>query len=267
MFFLPLYDDNPTQRNPIISRALIILCGIVFFWQFSLDDDYEHVIALAFGFVPARFFGTVGLDKAIDFIPAWMSLASHAFLHGGWMHLLGNMLFLWIFGNNVEDAMGRGRFVAFYLLCGAAAALVQGFVDPKSTIPMIGASGAIAGISGAYLLLYPRANVVVLMVIIIYFRRINVPAVVVLLVWFTVQLWSALHSSTSGGGVAFWAHVGGFITGLVLIPFFKSPDVQFFAQQRTNSVEAMPLGLGKRKGSVPSSSKWPSSGSVWRRHD
>jgi membrane associated rhomboid family serine protease len=267
MFFLPLYDDNPTRRKPFITWALIILCGMVFFWQFSLDDDYEHVIALAFGFVPARFFGSVGLDKAIDFIPAWMSLGSYAFLHGGWLHFLGNMLYLWIFGNNVEDAMGRGRFVVFYLLCGAAAALVQGFIDPKSTIPMIGASGAIAGISGAYLLLYPRANVVVLMVIIIYFRRINVPAVVVLLVWFAAQLLSAIGSPTGGGGVAFWAHVGGFVAGLVLIPFFKSPEVPFFSKSQTKPLETMPLSLGKRQGSVPRSGNWPSSGSVWRRHD
>jgi membrane associated rhomboid family serine protease len=158
------------------------------------------------------------------------------FLHGGWMHLIGNMLYLWIFGNNVEDVMGHVRFVYFYVLCGILAALSHALIDPSSTIPMVGASGAISGILGAYLLLFPRAQVLVLIPLGIFTRIMYVPAGFVLGMWFVLQLLSGgLSLGRQGGGVAFFAHVGGFVAGLALIGLFKRPDVRFFAPRRHRS--------------------------------
>jgi membrane associated rhomboid family serine protease len=151
------------------------------------------------------------------------------FLHGGWMHLIGNMLYLWIFGNNVEDAMGHARFVVFYVLCGIAAALAQALPSPGSTIPMIGASGAISGVLGAYLLLYPRAQVLVLLPLGLFTRLVHLPAVAVLGFWFVLQLINSALAPGDGGGVAWGAHVGGFVAGAALIPFFKRRGVRLFA--------------------------------------
>jgi membrane associated rhomboid family serine protease len=150
------------------------------------------------------------------------------FLHGGWLHLIGNMLFLWIFGNNIEDAVGHLRFIIFYLLCGGMAALAQIAVQPDSVVPMIGASGAVSGVLGAYLLLYPRAKVLVLVPIWIFLKFVEVPAVLMLVVWFSLQLLSGLFSPPGEAGIAFWAHIGGFVAGLVLIPLFKKRSVRLF---------------------------------------
>ena len=151
-------------------------------------------------------------------------LLTHMFLHGSWMHLIGNMWFLWLFGNNVEDSMGRGRFILFYLLSGLAAAFGQIITAPDSVIPMVGASGAISGVMGAYLILYPRVRVYVLVPIFIFFTSIAVPAWMMLGYWFLIQLVSGLLTSDEVGGVAFWAHVGGFVAGIVLIKFFARDE-------------------------------------------
>jgi membrane associated rhomboid family serine protease len=155
---------------------------------------------------------------------SWFTPLTSMFLHGGWFHLIGNMWFLWVFGNNVEDSMGRLRYLAFYLLCGLAAAAAQTFVNPASAIPMVGASGAISGIMGAYVVLYPRVRVHVLVVLVIFITRIVVPAYLMLGYWFLLQLVGGGLASGEGG-VAFWAHAGGFIAGAVLITIFRDPEL------------------------------------------
>jgi membrane associated rhomboid family serine protease len=246
MFTLPIYDDNPSGRPSFITWLAIAACVLVFLWQVSLSDRAEEVAVYAYGLVPAVLTGAAELPAAWKMVPAPLTVITSMFLHGGWMHLIGNMLYLWIFGNNVEDSMGHGRFVVFYLLCGIAAALAQTLADPSSEIPMIGASGAIAGVLGAYLLLHPRANVGVLLVIIIYVRIISVPAVIVLGLWFVMQLWSGAHTPTDTGGVAYMAHIGGFIAGMVLIPFFKRPWVPLFAGPNTR-----PFAVIRSSGHLP----------------
>jgi membrane associated rhomboid family serine protease len=229
MFTLPIYDDNPSGRPSFITWLVIAGCALTFLWQFSLGERAGVRAVYGLGLIPAVLTGDAELPRALRIAPAWITLVTSMFLHGGWMHLLGNMLYLWIFGNNVEDSMGHLRFIAFYLLCGIAAALAQTLANPGSEIPMVGASGAIAGVLGAYLLLHPRANVGVLLVILIYIRVISVPAIFVLGLWFVMQLWDGAHVPTDRGGVAYWAHIGGFIAGMVLIPFFKHPWVPLFA--------------------------------------
>ena len=159
------------------------------------------------------------------------------FMHGGWMHLIGNMVFLWIFGDNIEDSMGHKKFLFFYLICGLLAALLQALINPSSPVPMIGASGAIAGILGAYLILHPKANINVLFWIIIFITVIKVPAFIVLSVWIISQFFG------SSGGVAYFAHIGGFIAGALLIYFFKYPHIELFQEGNTNSFESSNLNL------------------------
>ncbi len=253
MFTLPLFDDNPTRRASFITWAVIVACVLVFLWQASLAPLAGQAAALALGVIPAVLFGYAEVPAEIALVPGWASIFTSMFLHGGWMHLAGNMLFLWIFGNNVEDSMGHGRFIVFYLLCGTAAALAQSLVAPMSTIPMVGASGAIAGVLGAYLLLHPKANVRVLVVILLYVRLLNVPAVIVLGLWFVTQLFSGWMTAAAQGGVAFWAHVGGFVAGCVLIPFFKESGVPLFgaAHSRPFTVEPARRAYRSRFPEVP----------------
>jgi membrane associated rhomboid family serine protease len=257
MFTLPLSDDNPTRRAPIVTWAIIAGCVAVFLWQTSLGPRAGQAIVYALGMIPAVLFGSARLPPELRLVPAPLSVLTSMFLHGGWMHLLGNMLYLWIFGNNVEDSMGRGRFVVFYLLCGTAAALVQGLAAPGSEIPMIGASGAIGGVLGAYLMLHPRANVRMLFILLFFIRVISVPAAVVLGLWFVMQFISGATTPTAddGGGVAFWAHVGGFLTGAVLVPFFKRREVRLFEGPHTRAFQVMPPSASGRRGSVPPSGR------------
>lgn len=258
MFFLPLFDDNPTRRAPVVTVLIIVICVAVHLRQMSLGDAAGEIAVFSYGFIPAVLFGYVDLPPAVVAVPAWASVFTSMFMHGGLLHLGGNMLFLWIFGNNVEDSMGRGRFVVFYLLCGVAAAMAQALADPASRIPMIGASGAIGGVLGAYLVLHPRANVRVLMWIIIFVRLINVPAVIVLGFWFFGQVYSGMTTPTDGGGVAFWAHVGGFVAGAVLIPFFKRRGVAMLEPAHSRAFQMMPPPLPpRRRGSVPPSGNRP----------
>jgi membrane associated rhomboid family serine protease len=224
---IPLRDDNPTTLKPVITVGLIVLCTLVFFWQLSLGVRAEAVVQ-ALGVMPAALFGNLSLPPELRQVPPALTVVTSMFLHGGWMHLIGNMLYLWIFGNNVEDAMGHGRFVLFYLLCGVVAVLAQAIPAPDSSIPMIGASGAISGVLGAYLLLYPHARVLVLIPLGYFSRMVYLPAKVVLGFWFLLQLLSTLLADPNQPGVAFGAHAGGFVAGMLLIPLFKRREIGLF---------------------------------------
>ena len=225
---IPLRDDLPTRSAPILTITFIVACCVVFLWQISLGERGFQVAVYSLGVIPATLLGKETLPPEFFHIPPTLTVFSSMFLHGGWMHLIGNMLYLWIFGNNVEDSMGHARFVIFYLACGVAAALVQALPNPDSVIPMIGASGAISGVLGAYLLLHPRAHVLVLVPLGFFTQLVRMPAMLVLGLWFVLQLVSQALADPKAGGVAFGAHIGGFIAGMVLIPFFKRRDVRFF---------------------------------------
>jgi len=222
---IPLHDDNPTSRRPVVTVALIATCVLVYFWQVSLPPQQAQAVVYSYGFVPALLFTDVSLPAELVRVPATMTLVTSMFLHGSFMHVAGNMLYLWVFGNNIEDVCGHLRFVLFYLLCGLVAAFAQALPDPASEVPMIGASGAISGVLGAYLLLFPHARVRTLVPLFPFIFTPSIPAGWLLGFWFVFQLLSGLRSSPAEGGVAFWAHVGGFIAGCGLI--FVLRDRQF----------------------------------------
>jgi len=229
----PLHDDNPTEQLPIVTMAIIAVCAAVFAYQFTLPDKPGEAFAFQYGAIPAVVLSQAAPPHDFASIPATLTLITSMFLHGGWMHLLGNMLYLWIFGNNIEDAMGHLKFAIFYALCGVLAALSHAFTDPSSQIPMVGASGAISAILGAYLLLYPRARVLVLIPP-PFFGTTSVPAVLVLGFWFLGQLYSGgLSLGSHGGGIAFFAHIGGFVAGIALVGIFKHRNVPFFAPEHS----------------------------------
>jgi membrane associated rhomboid family serine protease len=217
---IPLRDHNPTLGRPVVTVALIVSCVLVFVWQVTLSGNGGQAAVLALGLTPAVLFGLAHLPPQLAIVPAPATVLTSMFLHGGLLPLGGNMLYLWIFGDNIEDRMGHGRFVVFYVLCGVAAALAQALPDMSSTTPMIGASGAVSGILGAYVLLYPRANVLVALPLFIVFYTFHLPAVFVLGLWFLGQLASSLGQDAAEAGVAFRAHIGGFIAGIVLLRFF-----------------------------------------------
>ena len=228
---IPLHDDNPTERFPFVTVIMMILCVTIYLYQGSLPEPSEETFVFHYGAVPALVFGHASLpDDIPPPVPASMTLLTSMFLHAGWMHLLGNMLSLWIFGNNIEDVMGHGRFAIFYILCGILAAFSHAVADTSSPIPMVGASGAISGVLGAYLLLFPRAHVLVFLPM---FGLTRVAAGIVLGMWFVTQLFSGgMSVGSAGGGVAFFAHIGGFVAGMALIGLFKRPEVPFFAPGR-----------------------------------
>ena len=219
---IPLKDDNPTELKPQLTIALIATCVLVFLWQYSHSPQDMNLIFMRMGVIPALLIGDARAAPELDVLLPAATIFTSMFLHGGWAHLIGNMLYLWIFGNNIEDAMGHGRFIVFYLLCGICAVFAQAIPDPDSTIPMVGASGAISGVLGAYLLLYPNARVLMLVPLGFFTRIMYLPAWVVLAMWFGLQL---ISSAARGGegGVAFGAHIGGFIAGMVLVSAFKRP--------------------------------------------
>lgn len=227
---IPLHDDIPTSITPLVTIALIASCAAIFLWQLSLGDQGFQAAVVSLGVIPATLVGGQELPTELHRIPAALTAVTSMFLHGGWMHLIGNMLYLWIFGNNIEDAMGHGRFVLFYVLCGVVAALAQSIPNLDSTIPMIGASGAVSGVLGAYLLLYPRAHVMVLIPLGFFSQLVRLPAMFVLGLWFVLQLINSFLSASDAGGVAWGAHIGGFIAGMALIPFFKRRRVHFFTR-------------------------------------
>jgi len=216
--FLPLKDDNPTNTFPFVTVGLIVANCFVFYHQLTLNLPASQRFIFQWGAIPYQIIhGEVLYGPGL--FPPVLTLFSSMFLHGGFLHLIGNMLYLWIFGNNIEDTLGHFRFLIFYLLAGLGAGLAQVFSDPQSTAPMIGASGAVAGVLGAYLLLFPHARILTLMFIFIFIRMIRIPALIVLGFWFLVQLLSV----TSGfeTGVAFFAHIGGFVAGLILVKVFQ----------------------------------------------
>jgi membrane associated rhomboid family serine protease len=232
----PYRDENPTYLTPVITVGLIAVTTLV--WLLIQGAGTYPALASSvcrYGAIPAELLRRVppgtsvpigpGLACAVSEQPAWYSLLTSMFMHGGWFHLLGNMWFLWVFGNNVEDSMGHARYLAFYLLCGILAALAQVFASPASPVPMVGASGAISGIMGAYLVLYPRVRIHTLVVLGFYVTTIAVPAYFMLLYWAFIQFVSSLFAVGAGteGGVAFVAHLGGFVAGASLIKLFAKP--------------------------------------------
>jgi membrane associated rhomboid family serine protease len=231
----PYRDDNPTLATPIVTMVLIAANVLV--WVFIQGMGMEPAISRSvceLGLIPGEVLGrlppgtvvpvseTTGcrLDAA-----SWHTAITSMFLHGGWLHLIGNVWFLWVFGNNVEDSMGRVRYLAFYLLTGLAAAAAQTFANPSSPVPMVGASGAISGIMGGYIVLYPRVRVHMIVFLGFFITRIAVPAMLMLGYWFVLQLFSGWASQDAEGGVAFWAHAGGFIAGAVLVLLFRKPQL------------------------------------------
>jgi membrane associated rhomboid family serine protease len=229
---IPISDDNPTSSPPILTVAFIVVCVAVFIWQVSLDADAAVKAVFAFGMVPAVLFGSASLPDDVAILPPAATVLTSMFLHGSLMHLLGNMLYLWIFGNNVEDAMGSMRFVVFYLLCGTVAAMTQAIAAPVAEIPMIGASGAISGVLGAYILLDPHARVRIVIPIGFYPHLTYLPAMLALGLWMGLQIMSSLMTPPDQGGTAWFAHIGGFVAGMLLIPFFKRRGVRFFQTPR-----------------------------------
>jgi membrane associated rhomboid family serine protease len=241
----PYKDDNPTLATPVVTILLIGVNAAVWILVQGMGTDPALTRSVCeLGLIPGEFLGRVLPGTELPLSPTascvlgvdrhWYPPLTSMFLHGSWLHLIGNMWFLWLFGNNVEDSMGRVRYLAFYLLCGLAAAATQTFMNPSSIVPMVGASGAIGGVMGAYVILYPRVRVHMLVFLFIFITRIVVPAYLMLGYWFLLQL---LGGSAAGGegGVAFWAHVGGFLAGAVLVSLFKDPELvrRHRAQART----------------------------------
>ena len=209
---IPLRDIIPSRTTPIVTIPLIVVNVLVFLYELTLGQAVND-FTLYFGLVPAAF--------------SWVAVLTSMFLHGGLFHVAGNMLYLWIFGDNVEDRMGHGRFLVFYLLCGTAAALAQTITAPDSVVPMVGASGAIAGVMGAYFVLYPKSRIVTLVPLFFFFQIIEVPAIFFLGIWIALQALDGTISITTpatGGGVAFFAHIGGFAFGILTVRLVKKRD-------------------------------------------
>jgi membrane associated rhomboid family serine protease len=233
----PYHDENETQRTPIVTSVLIAACVLV--WLLVQRGGADLALAASvcnYGLIPGEltlslppgsgFAMGEGLACLMDPGRAPEHLVTSMFLHGSWMHLLGNMWFLWLFGNNIEDSMTRPRYLSFYLLCGLAAAIAQVVANPMSEVPMVGASGAISGVMGAYLVLFPRVRVFTLIPLGFFMHSMALPAWAMLIYWMVLQLLGGIGSvfSERGGGVAFWAHVGGFVAGVVLVKIFERRD-------------------------------------------
>ena len=234
---IPFRDENPTVNLPIATYVIIGMNIIV--WVVVQGFGATYPLAESFcnyALIPGDLLGNApantqiavaqNLTCPIDGRGELSTLVSSMFMHGGWFHIIGNMLFLWVFGDNVEDVMGPFRFAAFYVLCGLAAAIAQIVTDPTSLIPMVGASGAIGGVMGAYAIMFPKARIHMLIILIVYVTTLSVPAFVVLGYWFLIQVISGIGTlGASGGGVAFWAHIGGFVAGVILVFVFRDADM------------------------------------------
>ncbi|MCB1059235.1 MAG: rhomboid family intramembrane serine protease [Calditrichaeota bacterium] len=213
---IPIRDENPTSRTPYVTIGLIALNVVVYLMQMFQPPEAQEAFIMAWGAIPSEVYA--GWHELPSFPAAWLTLFTSMFMHGGLMHLGGNMLYLWIFGNNIEDRLGPVKFLFFYLIGGLVAALSHILFDPASNIPMVGASGAISAVLGAYMLAYPKARVVVLVWIVMIVRFIRVPAILMLGIWFFMQLSSfAGDMGREGGGVAWLAHIGGFVAGIIMI--------------------------------------------------
>ncbi len=213
----PLRDDRPTSSPPIVTTLLIVACALVFFFELSLDEYSRDYFITLYGVVPAHL--------------RPVTLLTSLFIHAGWSHIIGNMLFLWAFGKSLEDAMGHTKFLGFYLICGVAAGISHVFFNSFTTLPTIGASGAIAGIMGAYLVKFPRAKIHTLVFLFFFVTMADIPAAFILLYWFVTQLFSEYGSITQthvvNGGVAYAAHIGGFVTGMILVQFMGARSRYF----------------------------------------
>jgi membrane associated rhomboid family serine protease len=234
----PYKDENPTERPPIVTVSFIVINVLVWIFLQGAGSTVPLVESVCnLGLIPGEILGTAkpgsgvelapGLHCLVDAAPSYWTVVTSMFSHGGWFHLIGNMVFLWVFGNNIEDAMGPGKFVIFYVICGVAAAAAQTVLNTDSLVPMVGASGAISGVLGAYLLLYPRVRVHTLIILPIYITTVALPAYVMLGYWMLLQLLGGAGSlaDLERGGVAFFAHIGGFVAGLLLVRIFVSEDV------------------------------------------
>lgn len=204
---IPLRDTQPSNTRPFTTMFIIAVNVLVFLYEISLEPTYLNYFISQHGVVPDRF--------------QYVDLLTSMFIHGGWMHLIGNMWFLWIYGDNVEDVLGHGKFLLFYILCGIVAALIHTAMNSYSRVPTVGASGAIAGVMGAYLLRFPHSRIITLVPIFVFFTTMEIPAVIMLLYWFVIQVFSGVgsigYSNVSRGGVAWFAHIGGFLAGMGLV--------------------------------------------------
>jgi len=219
---IPLKDDNPTQGRPYVTYFLICSCVLVFIMELGSQSYKTGELFYSYGLIPSVLMGHNQLSQDLHALPAYLTIFSSMFMHGGFMHLIGNMLYMWIFADNIEDVLGRTRFIIFYLLSGVGAAMAQVLMDTSSQIPMVGASGAIGGVLGAYLINYPNAKVLVLIPLGIFSQFIKIKALYVLGFWFVLQFINSSMMSSEGGGVAYAAHIGGFISGMILILIFNT---------------------------------------------
>jgi membrane associated rhomboid family serine protease len=236
MIFFPYKDDNPTRSFPLVNWVFIGANIWVFFaYQLPLGVVEQEAYFANFGFIPAAFFSQFSQDDLGVMAWEWGSVVTSMFSHGGLLHLFGNMLFLYLYGDNLEDAMGKVRYFLFYIFCGFLAAIAQSLVNPFSEIPMVGASGAISGVIAGYLLLYPRANIRVFYWVFLFFGTLYVPAYLVLGLWVFEQIIALPESMKQAGGVAIAAHLGGFAAGFILTPFLRKPGVQLFQNGHTRS--------------------------------
>jgi len=232
---IPLKDDNPTYSTPIITYFIIGICVIVFLLEISSSNYKSGAIFYSWGVIPASLIHNLQLPDEVYRVPPIITLFTSMFMHGGFMHLIGNMLYMWIFADNIEDGLGKTKFVIFYLLSGIAAALTQVYMNTESTIPMVGASGAIGGVLGAYIVNYPKAKVLVLIPLGFFSQIVRVPAIFVLGIWFLLQFVSSALSGSSGGGVAYGAHIGGFVFGAIAILFFNRRPRRNMAKKKLKS--------------------------------
>lgn len=236
MIFFPYRDDNPTRSFPLVNWAIILGNLLVFFaLQFPLSPDEQKTYFANFGFIPAAFYSQFTQQSVEIMAWEWGSVITSMFSHGGLLHLFGNMLFLYLYGDNLEDAMGKIRYFLFYLFCGFFAAISQSLIDPSSEIPMVGASGAISGVIAGYLLLYPRANIRVFYWIFLFVGTMYLPAYLVLGLWLLEQVFALPDSMKQAGGVAIAAHLGGFLAGFIFTPFLRKPGVRLFQDGYTRS--------------------------------
>ena len=235
---IPIYDDNPALGKPLLVITIIVVCIIIWFWQSGLSYQDNNAVIVNFGLTPKMFLS----GPLLSFFTLFTSM----FMHGGFMHLAGNMLYLWIFGDNIEGALGHFRFILFYFLCGTAAAFTQILSAPDSTIPMIGASGAVSGVLGAYLIFYPRARIRTFVFLGIFITFLRLPAVLLLGFWILGQVISAVVSNPGSPGVAWFAHLGGFFMGMLLAPLLKKPNISIFQKSRIK-VKEKPIKIRFRK--------------------
>ena len=222
---IPLKDDNPTLGKPLVTYFIIGLCVIIFFAQLGSETYRTGQLFYSYGLIPSVLMGHDQMPQDLYAIPGYLTIFSSMFLHGGFMHLAGNMLYMWIFADNIEDNLGSINFLIFYLISGVGAAMAQVLMDTHSQIPMVGASGAIGGVLGAYLINHPHARVLVLIPFGFFSQLIKIRALYVLGFWFVLQFINSSMMSSDGGGVAYAAHIGGFISGMILILFFNKKKI------------------------------------------